>query len=139
MDVFVPERAWMKWPLTLLLLTGAALSLRPAWRGFALFTAVLLHRALITVAFFGYTRGLLAVFPALIPLLLLPLVVLATRASAQRWSTRLPAVAAAALLFFWVEAGVLAMTAPRRFMASGSTDRASGKLIQDDWVRIWPD
>ena len=138
-DVFVPESAWLKWPLTLLLLAGAALSLRPAWRGFALFTAVLLHRALITVAFFGYTRGLLAVFPALIPLLLLPLVVLATRASTQRWATRLPAVAAAALLFFWVEAGVLALTAPRRFMASGSTDRASGKLIQDDWVRIWPD
>jgi len=137
-DVFVPEGAWLKWPLTLLLLAGAALSLRPAWRDASLFTAVLLHRALITVAFFGYTRGLLAIFPALIPLLLLPLVALAARAPVRPWAARLPAIAAALLLVLWLEAGALALAAPRRFMASGSTDRASGKLIQDDWVRIWP-
>ncbi|AKQ67226.1 hypothetical protein A176_004138 [Myxococcus hansupus] len=137
-DVFVPEGAWLKWPLTLLLLAGAALSLRSAWRDCALFTAVLLHRALITVAFFGYTRGLLAIFPVLIPLLLLPFVALTARAPQRAWTRRLPAVATALLLLLWVEAGVLALSAPRRFMASGSTDRASGKLIQDDWVRIWP-
>ncbi|MBL0693486.1 glycosyltransferase family 39 protein [Comamonas sp. JC664] len=138
-DVFVPEGAWLKWPLTLLLLAGAALSLRPAWRDYGLFTAVLLHRALITVAFFGYTRGLLAIFPVLLPLLLLPFIVLTARAPANAWARRLPAIAAAALLVLWVEAGALARSAPRRFIASGSTDRASGKLIQDDWVSIQPD
>jgi 4-amino-4-deoxy-L-arabinose transferase-like glycosyltransferase len=135
-DLFVPEGAWLKWPLLLLLLAGAALSLLPPWRAFALFTAVVLHRALITLAFFGYTRGLLAIFPALLPLLLLPLIALAARRPAR--APRLPAFAAAALLLLWVEAGALALGRPRSFMASGSTDSASGKLIQDDWVRIWP-
>ena len=135
-DLFVPEGAWLKWPLLVLLLAGAVLSLLPPWRTFALFTAVLLHRALITVAFFGYTRGLLAIFPALLPLLLLPLVALAARRPAR--ASRLPAFATAALLLLWVEAGALALGTPRGFMASGSTDSTSGKLIQDDWVRIWP-
>ncbi|MCY1014977.1 ArnT family glycosyltransferase [Pyxidicoccus sp. MSG2] len=135
-DLFVPEGAWLKWPLLLLLLAGAALSLLPPWRTYALFTAVVLHRALITLAFFGYTRGLLAIFPALLPLILLPLVALASRRPAL--APRLPAFAAAALLLLWVEAFALTLGAPRGFMASGSTDSASGKLIQDDWVRIWP-
>ncbi len=135
-DLFVPERSWLKWPLTALLLIGAALSLRAPHRAFSLFTLVLLHRALITLAFFGYARGMLAVFPALLPLLLLPLQVLASRRPSL--ASRLPVWAAAALLLFWIEAGVLAVGQPRNFMASGSTDRASGKLIQDDWVQIWP-
>lgn len=135
-DLFIPEGAWLKWPLLLLLLAGATLSLLPPWRTWALLTAVVLHRALITLAFFGYSRGLLAIFPALLPLLLLPLVALAARRPSL--APRLPAFAAAALLLLWVEAGTLALGAPRAFMASGSTDSASGKLIQDDWVRIWP-
>ncbi|NMO18907.1 hypothetical protein HPC49_15065 [Pyxidicoccus fallax] len=135
-DLFVPEGGWLKWPLALLILAGAALSLLPPWRVYALFTAVLLHRFLITLAFFGYSRGLLAIFPALLPLLLLPLVVLAARRPAL--APRLPAYATALLLLLWVEAGALALRTPRGFMASGSTDSASGKLIQDDWVRIWP-
>jgi hypothetical protein len=135
-DVFVPESTWLKWPLALLLLFGAALSLRAPHRAFSLFTAVLLHRLLITLAFFGYARGLLAIFPALLPLLLLPLQVLAARRPTL--AHRLPALAAAALLLFWLEAGLLAVREPRSFSASGTTDRTGGKLIQDDWVQIWP-
>src|SRR5690606_3522391 len=71
-DVFIPESSWLKWPLMLLLLAGVALSLRKPYRAFSLFSLVLLHRLLITLAFFGYARGLLALFPALLPLLLLP-------------------------------------------------------------------
>jgi hypothetical protein len=135
-DVFVPESTWLKWPLSLLLLLGAALSLRAPHRAFSLFTLVLLHRALITLAFFGYARGMLAIFPVVIPLLLLPARALA--ASRPALAGRLPALAAGALLLLWLEAGVLALRDPRNFMASGSTDRVSGKLIQDDEVRIWP-
>ncbi|WP_338867049.1 ArnT family glycosyltransferase [Myxococcus stipitatus] len=135
-DLFVPEGAWMKWPLTLMVLAGAALSLLRPWREFSLLTLVVLHRALITLAFFGYTRGLLTIFPALIPLLLLPLVVLTARR--PQLASRVPAVAVVLLLLLWVEAGALALGAPRGFMASGSTDQTNGKLIQDDWVRIWP-
>ena len=135
-DVFIPESTWLKWPLTLLLLAGAALSLRAPYRTFSLFTLVLLHRLLITLAFFGYARGLLAIFPALLPLLLLPGLVLASRRPSL--ATRLPALAAAALLLFWLEAGALALEKPRSFSASGTTDRTGGKLIQDDWVHIWP-
>jgi hypothetical protein len=135
-DVFLPESRWLKWPLTLLLLAGAALSLRPPYRAFSLFSLVVLHRVLITLAFFGYARGLLVLFPALLPLLLLPVVALASRRPA--WSRKLPAFALAALLLLWAEAGVRALGAPRNFNASGSTDQVRGKLIQDDWVQIWP-
>ncbi|MCP3102360.1 glycosyltransferase family 39 protein [Myxococcus sp. K15C18031901] len=135
-DLFVPEGAWLKWPLLALLVAGAALSVLRPWRDFSLLTLVVVHRALITLAFFGYTRGLLTIFPALLPLLLLPLVAL-TR-SRPALAVRVPALATALVLLVWVEAGALALGAPRGFMASGSTDRTSGKLIQDDWVRIWP-
>jgi hypothetical protein len=135
-DVFVPESTWLKWPLALLLLAGAVLSLRAPHRAFSLFTLVLLHRLLITLAFFGYARGLLALYPALLPLLLLPARVLAARR--PMLASRLPAIAAAALLLFWLEAGVLALREPLAFAASGTTDRTGGKLIQDDWVQIWP-
>jgi hypothetical protein len=135
-DVFIPESTWLKWPLALLLLAGAVLSLRVPHRAFSLFTLVVLHRLLITLAFFGYARGMLAVFPALLPLLLLPAQVLASRRPTL--ATRLPALATAALLLFWLEAGGLALREPRGFSASGTTDRTGGKLIQDDWVQIWP-
>lgn len=135
-DVFVPEGTWLKWPLALLLLFGAALSLRAPHRAFSLFTLVLLHRLLITLAFFGYARGMLAIFPVLLPLLLLPLKVLTARRPTL--AGRLPVIATAALLLFWLEAGVLALGDPRSFSASGTTDRTGGKLIQDDWIQIWP-
>jgi len=135
-DVFVPESTWLKWPLALLLLWGAGLSLRAPHRAFSLFTLVLLHRALITLAFFGYTRGMLVLFPVLVPLLLLPLKAFAD--SRPSLAGRLPVLASCALLLLWLEAGTLALRGPRDFMASGSTDRTSGKLIQDDWVRLWP-
>jgi Dolichyl-phosphate-mannose-protein mannosyltransferase len=135
-DVFIPESTWLKWPLALLLLLGAALSLRAPHRAFSLFTLVVLHRLLITLAFFGYARGLLAIFPALLPLLLLPAKVLAARRPTL--AGRIPALATAALLLFWLEAGVLALREPRSFAASGTTDRTGGRLIQDDWVQIWP-
>ncbi|PTL78988.1 glycosyltransferase family 39 protein [Vitiosangium sp. GDMCC 1.1324] len=136
-DVFIPESTWLKWPLALLLLCGAALSLRAPYRTFSLFTLVLLHRLLITLAFFGYARGMLALFPVLLPLLLLPAKVLTARRPLL--ARRLLALATAALLLFWVEAGVLALREPRSFGASGTTDRMGGKLIQDDWIRIWPE
>jgi hypothetical protein len=135
-DVFVPESTWLKWPLALLLLVGAGLSLRAPYRSYSLFTLVLLHRALITLAFFGYTRGMLVLFPVLVPLLLLPVKALAS--SRPALSRRLPVLASCALLLLWIEAGMLALRGPRDFMASGSTDRVSGKLIQDDQVRLWP-
>ncbi|MDY7224931.1 ArnT family glycosyltransferase [Hyalangium rubrum] len=135
-DLFVPESTWLKWPLTLLLLLGAGLSLRAPYRAFSLFTLVILHRALITLAFFGYARGLFVLYPALLPLLLLPAMALASRRPALE--RRLPVLAAAALLLFWLEAGVHAAGEPRNFHASGSTDQVRGKLIQDDWVQIWP-
>lgn len=135
-DLFVPEQTWLKWPLLFLLLAGAAISFTGAYRAFSLFTLVVLHRALVTLAFFGYARGMLAIFPALVPLLLLPALALASRRPAL--AARIPAIATGAMLLLWVEAGLLAARPPRNFMASGSTDQVSGKLIQDDWVRIWP-
>ena len=135
-DVFVPQSTWLRWPLGLLVLAGAVLSLRTPYRAFSLFTLVVLHRLLITLAFFGYARGLLAIYPALLPLGLLPVKVLASRSPAL--AARVPALASLTLLFFWFEAGALVLREPRSFAASGTTDRTGGKLIQDDWVQIWP-
>jgi hypothetical protein len=135
-DVFVPEAPWLHVPLAVLLLLGAGLSLRAPFRAFSLCTAVVLHRLLVTLAFFGYARGMLVLFPVLLPLILLPVITLLH--SRYRLYHQLPLVLAGALLLFWAEAGVLALREPRHFMASGSTDRTSGKLIQDDRVRIWP-
>ncbi|SEM84656.1 Dolichyl-phosphate-mannose-protein mannosyltransferase [Stigmatella aurantiaca] len=135
-DVFVPEHPWLHWPLALLLLIGAGLSLRAPFRAFSLCTAVVLHRLLVTLAFFGYARGMLVLFPVLVPLILLPFIVFIYYR--PRLSHKVPLFLAGATLLFWVEAGALALGEPRQFMASGSTERTSGKLIQDDWVRIWP-
>ncbi|NNC18599.1 glycosyltransferase family 39 protein [Corallococcus exiguus] len=136
-DVFVPDSAWLKWPLAALLLAGMLLSLKPAHAPFRLLSLVVLHRVLITLAFFGYARGLLVVFPALLPLLVLPLKVLGERHAAV--ARRLPALAGALLLLLWAEAALVATReTPRRFMASGTTDAVNGKLIQDDRVRLWP-
>jgi hypothetical protein len=132
-DVFVPEHPWLHGPLAVLLLVGAGLSLRAPHRAFSLCTAVVLHRLLITLAFFGYARGMLVIFPVLVPLICLPFI-----AYRPRLSHKVPLFLSGAVLLFWVEAGVLALRETRQFMASGSTDRTSGKLIQDDRVRIWP-
>ncbi|RKH39584.1 hypothetical protein, partial [Corallococcus llansteffanensis] len=136
-DVFVPDAGFLEWPLAALLLAGMLLSLRPAFAPFQLLALVVLHRLLVTLAFFGYARGMLVVFPALVPLLVLPLTVLARRHAAV--ARGLPMVFGGLLLLLWVEAAVLATRdVPRRFMASGSTDAANGKLLQDDRVRLWP-
>lgn len=135
-DLFVPERPWLQWPLAALLVLGVGLSWRGPYRAFSVLSLVVLHRALITLAFFGYARGLLVLFPALVPLLLLPLKAWASRHAPR--SERWPVLAACVLALLWVEAGVRALGTPRRLMASGSTDHMNGKLIQDAEVRIWP-
>jgi hypothetical protein len=136
-DVFIPDASWLQWPLAALLAAGMLLSLKAPYAPFRLLSLVVLHRVLVTLAFFGYARGLLVVFPALLPLLVLPLKVLSERHAAV--ARKAPAVALALLLLVWVEAAVLATRgAPRRFMASGTTDAVHGKLIQDDRVRLWP-
>ncbi|RKH04709.1 hypothetical protein D7V97_24995 [Corallococcus sp. CA053C] len=136
-DVFVPDAGFLKWPLAALLLAGMLLSLRTAFAPFQLLALVVLHRLLVTLAFFGYARGMLVVFPALLPLLVLPLSVLARRHAAV--ARGLPMVFGGLLLVLWIEAAVLATrNLPRRFMASGSTDAVNGKLLQDDRVRLWP-
>ncbi|WP_223634262.1 glycosyltransferase family 39 protein [Corallococcus sp. EGB] len=136
-DVFVPDAGWLKWPLAALLIAGMLLSLRPAHAPFRLLSLGVLHRVLVTLAFFGYARGLLVIFPALLPLLVLPLKVLGERHAAV--ARRLPVLAGVLLCFVWVEAALVATREPpRRFMASGTTDALHGKLIQDDRVRLWP-
>ncbi|TSC31988.1 glycosyltransferase family 39 protein [Corallococcus sp. Z5C101001] len=135
-DVFVPDAGLLKWPLAALLLAGMLLSLQRPHAPFRLLSLVVLHRVLVTLAFFGYARGLLVIFPALLPLLVLPLKVLSERHAAL--ARALPALAGALLLLLWAEAAVLAARGvPRRLMASGTTDAVNGKLIQDDRVRLW--
>jgi hypothetical protein len=136
-DMITPERRWLVWPQLALLLCGMALSFLPAWREYSLCTLVVMHRLLITLAFFGYARGLVVILPALIPLLLLPLVALTDR-KFPGIRPRLKYLSAALLLLLLLEGLIVCGRDPRNYIASGNTDSADGNLIQDDVVTLRP-
>lgn len=136
-DILLPDRGWGKWPLTALLLAGMIFSLFPAYRAWSLCTLVVLHRLLITLAFFGYARGMLVILPAVIPLLLLPFIALTDRRF-PALRPRLKYLCGALLLLLLFEGLILCGREPRNYVASGKIDGADGKMIQDTWVEITP-
>ena len=134
-DLFVPEGEWLRWPLAVLLAVGVAFSLRSAHRAFLLCSLVVAHRLVVTLLFFGYARGLVVMLPVIVPLLLLPWTRLAAGPD-RRWVPL--GLAGAIVLGVGVEAAVVASRAPRSYMADGYIDGTTRKIIQDDWVRLWP-
>lgn len=136
-DLFRPEGEGLKWGLAALLAAGVALSFRAERRGWLLCTLVLAHRAMMTLLFFGYTRGLVVMLPVVVPLLLLPLMEVA--GESRSWVPL--ALAGVVALAVVPEAVHRAAGPPRRFMADDLADGAGGappRMFPDDWVRVWP-
>ena len=137
-DLFIPKRTGLKWILTLLLLAGAFLSCLLPYRPFLICSLALLHRFGITLLFFGYARGLVVMLPAAIPLLLLPGYAWARTVKKTGAAKTVLALAVTIALAAAIQAGLIAARPPRNYMASGSIDPATRKIIQDAEVRIWP-
>ena len=132
-DLFLPDTVLLKWPIVLLLAAGMALSFLPRYVEYRLCTLIVLHRLMITVLFFGYVRAMVMMLPVLLPLLLLPIVILAERIPQLRKATEFAFGAATLLLM--MQAIAVVSGGPRNYVASGSVDDR-GKIIQDDRVEI---
>lgn len=134
-DLFLPDRALLKWPLTLLLAAGMALSLFPRYIEYRLCTWIVIHRLLITLLFFGYARAMVVMLPVVLPLLFLPFVILSDRLPQFRKATEFAFGAATLLLL--IQAIAVVSAGPRNYVASGAVDDR-GKIIQDERVEIRP-
>lgn len=135
-DLFVPERTWLKWPLLLALLAGVLLSLRRAGREYLICSLVLAHGLAITLLFYGYARSWTMLLGVLVPLWLLPCV---RFAHAQRltWSLWAARIAVVAVLLALVQGAIVVARGPRDFVASGPSD-ANGRILQDERIELWP-
>lgn len=133
-DLFVPDGgAWLEWLLAIALVAGGVLAARAKEAPARIALAVMVHRLLVTLVFFGYARGMMIVLPAAFGLILLALRRALPKANPR--VVRGIALAVAALLA--IDAGVHLAGRPRNYRAAGSSD-ASGKLIQDATVRLQP-
>jgi len=134
-DLFVPNNTFAKWPGVLLLAIGIFFSMKKEHRAYSICSLILLHRLILTELFFGYARGLVVMLPVIIPLMLLPLII-----ASSKWPVVKKAVGTVtivAVILFTLQALEIVSGPPRNFQASGSSDNR-GKIIQDDWVKIWP-
>ena len=134
-DIFVPDNRWWMWITIPLFIAGFVLSLREfsLWWPFHL---LFLHRIAVTAAFFGYARGLAAVYFLVVLFILYPL----TRSmKIMNWlhNIREQSILIALVLFFTV-LSLVPHIWPVRFNASGSSEGGTGYLIQDAEIRIWP-
>ncbi len=135
-DLFVPDRRGAGWILAALVAAGAILSLREEWRELSIATLLLAHRAIVTVAFFGYARGMVVLLPFLIPLALLPCVALSRREPRIVQAGVVAAALLAAALT--LEATTIVVQGPRDWFATGSIDPATGRLVSSATVSIRP-
>jgi 4-amino-4-deoxy-L-arabinose transferase-like glycosyltransferase len=134
-DIFVPDNRWWLWITIPLFAAGFVISFREfsAWWPFHL---LFLHRIAVTAAFFGYARGLAAIYFLVILFILYPL----TRSTKlMNWVNRVhqQTVIITLILFFTV-LSLIPHVWPERFNASGSSEGGTGYLIQDAEMRIWP-
>ncbi len=135
-DIFIPWKTGLKWFLTILLLAGIALSFRKENRGFLICTFIVLHRLIITLLLFVYSRGLIVILPAVVPLLLLPVLYLIKKIPRLERPFAYSVFIFAGI--FLIQMLFVLSKPPRNYMASGSIDPYTGKIIQDDTVRLWP-
>ena len=135
-DLFTPDRKVML-PVSLALLAAGLWVSRGLWRRGAAIEWMFLHKLVVCAAFFGYVRLFvhLTPFVSLVQASALVAGVSLLRARRGRQAIAWAALAAGALLL--IELGA-ASARPRRFTASGSSDGATGMIIQDAPVRIAP-
>jgi 4-amino-4-deoxy-L-arabinose transferase-like glycosyltransferase len=134
-DIFVSENRWWSWVIGPLFIFGYCLSVREfsKWWQFHL---LVLHRIAVTIFFFGYVRGLAAIYFLVILFLFYPL---SLNLRFMNWLERIPKqlVLIIPVLIFTALA-LIPHLSPIRFQASGPSEGGSGYLIQDEEIRIWP-
>ena len=135
-DLFVPDNRILEWPFLALLILGFAFSFQKRYRTFSLCSLVLLHRLIVTALFFGYARSMVVMLPVLIPLLLLPLMILAEK-KFPVLEKMIPYACGVLGVLLLLESLGTATGSPKNYMSSGSVDE-QGKIIQDARVEIWP-
>jgi hypothetical protein len=134
-DLFVPEWAWLKWPLLLALLGGVVLSSLRATREYLICSLVMAHGLAITLLFYGYARSWMALLGVLVPLWLLPCARrAASRPAASIWAARIAMIVVLLALLHGV---TVVARGPRDFVASGPSD-AAGRILQDERIELWP-
>lgn len=133
-DIFVSEKRWLDWLIGPLFIFGYCLSLREFKKWWPLHL-LFLHRIAVTAAFFGYVRGLAAIYFLVVLFLFYPLSI---NLRFMNWLERISKqiVMIVPILIFTV-ISLIPHFWPIRFQASGSSEGGSGYLIQDEEMRIW--
>ncbi len=134
-DIFVPENRWWEWVIGPLVLFGYFFSLRDFshWWPFHL---LFLHRIAVTAAFFGYVRGLAAIYFLVVLFLFYPL---SRNLKFMNWLDRISKQTALAFpILLFTTISLIPHFSPIRFQASGPSEGGTGYLIQDEEIRIWP-
>ena len=134
-DIFVSQKRWWAWIIGALFIFGYCLSLREfsKWWPFHL---LFLHRVAVTAAFFGYARGLATIYFLVVLFLFYPLSI---NLRFMNWLERIPKQLALIVpMLIFTAISLIPHLSPIQFQASGSSEGASGYLIQDEEMRIWP-
>lgn len=134
-DIFVSEHRWWAWIISPLFIFGYCLSAREfsKWWPFHL---LFLHRIAVTAAFFGYARGLAAIYFLVVLFLFYPL---STNLKFMNWLERIPKqIVVIVPILIFTAICLIPHFSPIRFQASGPSEGGSGYLIQDEEIRIWP-
>lgn len=134
-DIFVSEHRWWGWIIGPLFVFGYCLSAREfsKWWPFHL---LFLHRIAVTAAFFGYVRGLAAIYFLVVLFLFYPLSI---NLRFMNWLERVPKQLVIIVpISIFTALSLIPYLSPIRFQASGPSEGGSGYLIQDEEIRIWP-
>ena len=99
------------------------------------FHLLFLHRVAVTAAFFGYARGLAAIYFVVTLFMIYPFL----KIRGMNWlnQLKLETLMIIMVLFFTLFA-LIPVIRPVRFEASGSSESRTGYLIQDAEMKIWP-
>jgi 4-amino-4-deoxy-L-arabinose transferase-like glycosyltransferase len=134
-DIFVSGKRWFQWIIGPLFIFGYCLSLREFKRWWPLHL-LFLHRIAVTAAFFGYVRGLAAIYFLVVMFLFYPLSI---NLRFMNWLERIPKqILLIVPIVIFTLISLIPHVSPVRFQASGSSEGGSGYLIQDEEMRIWP-
>jgi 4-amino-4-deoxy-L-arabinose transferase-like glycosyltransferase len=134
-DIFVSEHRWLGWVIGPLVIFGYCLSFRDFsnWWPFHL---LFLHRIAVTSVFFGYVRGMAAIYFLVILFLFYPLSINLRFMNWLDWIPKQMVLIVPILIFTAIS--LIPHLSPIRFQASGPSEGGSGYLIQDEEIRIWP-
>ncbi len=134
-DIFVSENRWWAWLIGPLFIFGYCLSIREFSKWWPLHL-LFLHRIAVTSVFFGYVRGLAAIYFVVVLFLFYPLSI---NLRFVNWLDRTSKqILLIVPILIFTAISLIPHISPIRFQASGPSEGGSGYLIQDEEIRIWP-